>query len=308
MTIWTALILGLLIGWIVEWVIDWIYWRQRTQNGTAELENLRTQNSRLRADLNVVTESVTKLKADLAAATSGMNAASADRDRLRAELDASKQSAKGSTEPAALQAEHRRLQAELDAANGSLGQYKAELDTLNTNLSAAQTDRDQLRAELDVLRAERAPAQATLRAQGAGDQFKTQLLSIDPTLADAAGGVHLSDTGDRQNNAEFERLRAELADANGEIERLRTQLESGERTIAVGQQTRDPLININGIGPVYEQRLFDAGIYTFAQLAAQSPAHLREIVGAKSWQETETEAWIAEAQQFVQAGRERSAQ
>ena len=72
----------------------------------------------------------------------------------------------------------------------------------------------------------------------------------------------------------------------------------------MGEQQRDPLIDINGIGPVYEQRLFDAGIYTFADLAAQSPARLRELVGAKSWQETETEAWIAEARQFMQAGRE----
>ena len=65
--------------------------------------------------------------------------------------------------------------------------------------------------------------------------------------------------------------------------------------------------DINGIGPVYQQRLFDAGIYTFAELAAQSPARLRELVGAKSWQETEAEAWIAEARQFMQAGGGRSA-
>lgn len=184
MTIWTALILGLLIGWIVEWVIDWIYWRQRTQNSTAELENLRSQNSRLRADINVGNETVNKLKDELTTAASAMTAANADRDRLR----------------------------------------------------------------------------------------------------------------------------AELADANGEIERLRSQPEARERMIAVGERTRDPLIDINGIGPVYEQRLFDAGIYTFADLAAQSPARLRELVGAKSWQETETEAWIAEAQQFIQAGRRRSVQ
>ncbi|MEO7911724.1 MAG: helix-hairpin-helix domain-containing protein [Roseiflexaceae bacterium] len=286
MTIWTALILGLLIGWIVEWVIDWIYWRQRTQSSTIELENLRSQNSRLRADLNIGTESVAKLKADVVAATSGTAAANAG----------------SNTELAALRAEHERLQAELNAANGSLGQYKAELGTSNTNLSTAQSDRDRLRAELDALRAERAP-----NAQGAGNQYKTQLLSIDPTLAGTAG-VHLSDTGDRQDGADFERLRTELADAHGEIERLRAQLEARERTVAVGERPRDPLIDINGIGPVYEQRLFDAGIYTFADLVAQSPARLRELVAAKSWQDTETEAWIAEAQQFIQAGRGRSAQ
>jgi predicted flap endonuclease-1-like 5' DNA nuclease len=246
MSIWTALILGLLIGWIVEWVIDWIYWRQRTQNSAAELANLRVQHSRLRADLTAGAGSLAKIK----------------------------------TELAALQVDNERLRGELNAANGSLGQHKAELGALNTSLSAVQADRDRLRSEMDALRAEQPSTQKPLDAQAAGNQFKTQLLAIDPTLA----GVHLSDTNDQQPNAEFERLRA------------------------VGEQQRDPLIDINGIGPVYEQRLFDAGIYTFADLAAQSPARLRELVGAKSWQETETEAWIAEARQFMEAGRGRSAQ
>ena len=251
MTIWTALILGLLIGWIVEWVIDWIYWRQRTQNSTAELANLRVQHSRLRADLNAGAGSLVKLK----------------------------------TELAALQTDNERLHGELNAANGSLGQYKAELGALNTA---------RLQAELDALRTERAPTQTTLAAQDAGNQGKTQLLSVVPTPIGAADGVQLSDSDDRQHNAELERLQA--------------QFDSGERAYAVGERQRDPLIDINGIGPVYEQRLLDAGIYTFAELAAQSPARLRELVGAKSWQETETEAWITEARQFIQAGRGGSAQ
>jgi predicted flap endonuclease-1-like 5' DNA nuclease len=245
MSIWTTLILGLLIGWIVEWVIDWIYWRQRTQNSMAELANLRVQHSRLRADLTAGAGSLAKIK----------------------------------TELAALQIDNERLRGELNAANGALGQYRAELGTLNTSLSTAQADGDRLRAQIAALRAEQAPAHTTLDAPGAGNQFKTQLLAIDPTLAD----VHLSDAADQQPNAEF------------------------ERTFAVGERPRDPLIDINGIGPVYEQRLFDAGIYTFAALAAQSPARLRELVGAKSWQETDAEAWVAEARQFMQAGG-RSAQ
>jgi predicted flap endonuclease-1-like 5' DNA nuclease len=249
MSVWTALILGLLIGWIVEWVIDWIYWRQRTQNSTAELENLRTQLSRLRADLTVGAGSITKLKAELAS----------------------------------LQNDNERLRGELDAANGSLEQYKAELGTLNTNLSAAHADSDRLRAEVAALRAEPAPAQTTPDAQTTGNQFKTQLLSIDSTLTSSAEGVHLRDSDDQLPNAEFERLRA------------------------VGEQRRDSLIDINGIGPVYERRLFDAGIYTFAELAAQSPEQLRELVGAKSWQDIDTEAWIAEARQFMENNPGRSA-
>jgi predicted flap endonuclease-1-like 5' DNA nuclease len=196
--------------------------------------------------------------------------------RLRADLTAGAGSlAKIKAELAALQMDNERLRGELHAANGSLGQYKAELGALNTNLSAAQADNDRLRAE-------RATTQTTLDVPGVGTQYKTQLLSIDPTLAGSSEGVHVGETDDRQDTAEAERMHA------------------------VGEQQRDPLIDINGIGPVYQQRLFDAGIYTFAELAAQSPARLRELVGAKSWQETETETWIAEARQFTQAGGGRS--
>src|SRR5690349_10533372 len=144
MSIWTVLILGLLIGWIVEWVIDWIYWRQRTQRSTAELENLRIQHSRLRADLNAGAGSLGKLKTDLAA----------------------------------FQTDNERLRAELEAANGALGQYKAELGALNTSLSAAQADRDRLQAEIVAPRAEQDSEPTTLDAQGIGSQYKTQLLAI----------------------------------------------------------------------------------------------------------------------------------
>ena len=248
MTIWIALLLGLLIGWIVEWVIDWIYWRQRTQNSTAELANLRVQHSRLRADLTAGAGALAKIK----------------------------------TELAALQMDNERLSGELNAANSSLGQYKAEIGTLKVSLSTAQSDSERLRAELAALRAAHATTQTTLEAPGDGSQFKTQLLAIDPTLVGTAD-EHLSAPDDQQPSAEFERLRA------------------------VGERRRDSLIDINGIGPVYEQRLFDAGITAFADLVAQSPERLRELVGAKSWQEIDTEAWIAEARQLMRDGHGRSA-
>jgi hypothetical protein len=49
---WTSLIIGLLVGWIAEWIIDWIYWRRRSEDGSIELQNMRSQSKRLRADLD----------------------------------------------------------------------------------------------------------------------------------------------------------------------------------------------------------------------------------------------------------------
>ncbi|HNP72280.1 MAG TPA: hypothetical protein PKK15_14270, partial [Kouleothrix sp.] len=97
---WTSLVIGLLIGWIAEWVIDWVYWRRRA-SGSAELDALREQNGRLRADIEAAAGGVAQLKADLARQSANLATAQADNDKLRAELA---------------------------AANGSLAQLRAELD------------------------------------------------------------------------------------------------------------------------------------------------------------------------------------
>lgn len=67
------------------------------------------------------------------------------------------------------------------------------------------------------------------------------------------------------------------------------------------KQRRDDLEQITGIGPVFEQRLFDAGIETYAQLASASPAKLREILGIdEGRQDVQIEAWRTQAREFAE--------
>ena len=56
---------------------------------------------------------------------------------------------------------------------------------------------------------------------------------------------------------------------------------------------------IKGIGPVYAQRLQEAGITTFAALAKQPSQRLRDIVRAKDWQALDIDSWIAHARQLA---------
>ncbi len=63
----------------------------------------------------------------------------------------------------------------------------------------------------------------------------------------------------------------------------------------------DDLKVLTGIGPVYERRLKEAGIYTYADIVQQAPEELRSIAGLKSWQATAPEEWIAEAQNLLEA-------
>ena len=57
----------------------------------------------------------------------------------------------------------------------------------------------------------------------------------------------------------------------------------------------DDLSRIRGIGPAYAQRLSDAGIYTFEQLALTSPEDLQQVTGDNRW---DPEQWITEASEL----------
>ena len=54
----------------------------------------------------------------------------------------------------------------------------------------------------------------------------------------------------------------------------------------------DDLERIKGIGPAFSQRLNEAGIHTFRELAKSSPERLKQIVGAEEWQDVDIETWI----------------
>jgi len=58
---------------------------------------------------------------------------------------------------------------------------------------------------------------------------------------------------------------------------------------------REPLEKIQGIGPVYQKRLWEAGILTFAQLAALEPQEVLRIIRPHPWQRVDVAAWIREA-------------
>lgn len=58
---------------------------------------------------------------------------------------------------------------------------------------------------------------------------------------------------------------------------------------------REPLEKIQGIGPVYQKRLWEAGVLTFAQLAALEPEEVLRIVQPNPWQKVDAASWIREA-------------
>ena len=118
------------------------------------------------------------------------------------------------------------------------------------------------------------------------------------------------------SDADTQRLRDQLEQAQSEIDTLRAQLDSSAQagleagatrrtTVPLTGQpvviTADRLETIKGIGPVFAKRLNEAGIFTFADLANADPDALRGMVEAQDWQATDTAAWIIEASLLASA-------
>lgn len=66
----------------------------------------------------------------------------------------------------------------------------------------------------------------------------------------------------------------------------------------------DRLQKLHGIGDVFARRFNDAGVFTFAQLAALTPERAREIINPEEWQAIAPEHWIEEAKQFADAANQ----
>ncbi len=65
---------------------------------------------------------------------------------------------------------------------------------------------------------------------------------------------------------------------------------------------RDPLQSIEGIGPVYQAKLWEAGVHRFSDLAALTPHQVIEIIQPKEWQHIDAEVWIDEAKRISSEG------
>ena len=168
-----------------------------------------------------------------------------------------------------------KANADLQGARGAISKLQGELKDATELARRHKADLDALQARLD----------SELASRSAGDSART-LTSGVLGGSSSMPTVRLSDAGDDENA----QLRAELEAMRGELARVKVL-------------HADRLIDINGIGPVYERRLHDAGIYTFAELAAANPERLREIIGPEGWQNIDPAAWIAESQQFADRAR-----
>lgn len=114
------------------------------------------------------------------------------------------------------------------------------------------------------------------RTQGLNDsaaQCQQKVASLEAELSSSRKEFQSLQAKASQLESEKAELEARWTQARQELETTRTQTISPEPPIP------DDLEVINGIGPVIAKRLNQNGIYTFEQLAAQTPEFLQAILG-----------------------------
>jgi predicted flap endonuclease-1-like 5' DNA nuclease len=302
------LTLGALIGFVAAWIWDWLWFRARRRVVSTEVDtrvtSLQGERDRLAADLRACGDSRAALEGELATARAQL----ADGDRYRVRV--------GELEPLVgqvdgLRADNARLLAELEAARASgasLGGAGVELGDAGQSL-AVRADGGQDENTITSLREYNlamhdeleASRRALLRLSGGKGDPLIDIDGIGPVYQQKlydAGIVSFEQVAAMRP----ERLRSLVAQDAAFDLGTESWVEQARRL--AGQSVRDPLIDINGIGPVYEQRLLNAGVTSFAQLAAMAPDAIRAIIKPESWQQIEPEAWIAEAADLARQVRD----
>jgi predicted flap endonuclease-1-like 5' DNA nuclease len=98
----------------------------------------------------------------------------------------------------------------------------------------------------------------------------------------------------QRRDEEVRELRGQLSATHVQLDGLRDDFEAYQRTHP------DDMTVVKGIGPVYQWKLRDAGVNTYAQLAAADPDQLRRMLDIKDWQRADVESWIEQARDWAQ--------
>jgi predicted flap endonuclease-1-like 5' DNA nuclease len=97
-----------------------------------------------------------------------------------------------------------------------------------------------------------------------------------------------------QRDEEVGELREQLSATHAQLDGLSDEFEAYQRTHP------DDMTVVKGIGPVYQWKLRDAGVNTYAQLAAADPEQLRRMLDIKDWQRVDIESWVEQARDWAQ--------
>ena len=125
-------------------------------------------------------------------------------------------------------------------------------------------------------------------------------------VADPATAAPLAESQQNSQSQELECLAEKIRQHEAELQQLVQQVSAKESQYKglsaqfdfYRKNHPDSLIKIRGIGRVYQRKLRELGIYSFAQLAATDPDHLRQSLGVKNWQRVDVDSWVRQANEW----------
>lgn len=189
-------------------------------------------------------------------------------------------------------------------------QDTAEVAQIRDALASARADNQRLQAERNSATALAEQRQVKLDELGAQHALRADDTHhpIDTAAPRSSAVLSTDDAANTAGKATIQLSRDEVAsflpsaDETASNERQPSSAQTlQEREVSqTAPPQRDPLIDINGIGPAYERKLFDAGVYTFENLAALTAEQVRAIIAPQSWQAIDPASWIDEARHFAQ--------
>jgi len=326
MNFWTGLILGIIIGWLVEWIIDWLFWRRdvamegdealvAAQRAT-ELD-LDCQDKLAAAELDyherlaaVEAEWRERLNLNEHQWQSQFAAVDADRESRRAQV--------GLAAEAEVVAEDLALE-EVALDEAVLDDFALDEPVVDEGIIIDEADKglsfaDEMGAAVGAMAVaefdatsetpttdaiEAIPGEARFEA---GD-FLVETPRDDLTRVHGIGPRYaalLADNGittyEDLAAADPDHLRTILKP--GPMQQLNFASWSAQATALAttrGQSEGDDLTQLEGIGPMYAERLRNGGITTFAQLAETDEAALATIISAPAWRRIDFASWIEQA-------------
>jgi predicted flap endonuclease-1-like 5' DNA nuclease len=284
----------------------------RIQAYTAQVDDLQRQLASIQAEASAAQSLLAERDGQLA--------------RLNAQLDKQQKSSVSQAEMKKVKVELDALRQELEAAQAAraslqatLDGHTAELEGLRTRLAEAKS----ALARASSLNLESLPAFKLAAAKAAADQGVR--IQATPVLQDLADLVQIGTVYEQQlyryGIGTFWEA-AHLADADldaalqpDELQRanldygalradaLRLAGVTGTVGLLWTGESPDDFEPIVGIGKVFEQRLYAAGLRSYAALAAATPEQLAAICQARKPLEPDYAGWIRQAQQLISRGK-----
>ena len=306
MSIAIAAVIGVLIGGGLTWLLYALPVETRLKTAVSTTATLKQKAVDSADQLKIKTASIAALSDEHARDQGHLAAAEIKISQLQNQLKRENYHADG------LETENDNLRHSLKTAVSRSKQMEESSQTVRQQATALKNENQQINQQLanDQIEHERLQLEKKGESKTAvspssssnpANDLQYHLQSNQTQLATLKAQA----SSIRHRLMETDALRQQLVQTESELQTTQQELTSlrdilaSEVTQLYSERERngevDPLREIKGIGPVYALRLYEAGIDTFAELAALTPEELQEKFGVLDI--ADPESWIAQAKE-----------